>query len=430
MARPQPDSSGYSALLLVDAKTGRYVGSETILVPIPLAEAINEARRVLYLEGDRADAWTRACVTRVVPPPPHDQEGGEDGDAGVAKPRVLPVADAAPATRRRRVAKGHRVQVISAAAITERRDAIEFKIKYSSEEKRSEKKVMEDLLVRGETRLIGLRKDWRSRVARLRAEMPHLSKVTDRIEACCALSDFARQPLRIPPLLLVGPPGVGKTHFARSVADILGVPQFVYALESAETVSVLCGSDKHWSNSEAGQLFNLIVHGERANPVVVLDELDKVTDGSQYKPGNALLTVLEPSTAAQLRDKCIDLTFDASYVVYIATANRLSAIDTALVSRFELFFVDSPEPRAAVAIARAVGQRVLQELKLGSRFDAPTGEVVQQLALLGSPRRMHKVLSAAIGRAVVGGRPSLSVEDLLESPEVRSPMSERDAPVH
>jgi hypothetical protein len=77
---------------------------------------------------------------------------------------------------------------------------------------------------------------------------------------------------------------------------------------------------------------------------------------------------------------------------------------------------------------------VLQELKLARRFDKPTGEVVQQLALLGSPRRMHKVLAAAVGRAIVNGRTRLRIEDLLDDTRKQSPASSppggREEPVH
>lgn len=458
MAKPFPDprdaTPGYTLLLWVDPLTGRHNGLETILVPLVLGETLNAARRVLYNQSARADAWERACVTREALPVQDEDDVDLDPRESAARlqamrekmaassgssaaPSALPApapAEIAPPAKRRRFAAGHSIPVISAAAITERRASVELRTKFSTEEKKTEIKAMDSLLARGETRRVALRKDWSVRIAQMRSALPHLFKVIDRIEACCALSAFTRQPLRIPPLLLVGPPGVGKTYFARIVADLLGVPHYVYALESAETVSVLTGSDKHWWNAEVGQLFKLIVHGECANPLIVLDELDKVTSGgNHYRPANALHAVLEPTTARQLRDKCIDLTFDASYTVYIATANRLSTIDPSLLSRFELFHVDAPGPRAAVSLARAIGQQVLRELRLTRRFDAPAGEVVQQLALLGSPRRMHKVLASAVGRAVVGGRTRLAVADLWDaqstSPE-QSTTGGREEPVH
>ena len=455
MPRPAPDSRdsvpGYALLLWVDLTTGRHNGSETIFVPLVLAQTLNAARRELYDRRSRPEAWERACAVQTPPALTEDDEDNEPDDAvrlrairedmrkSAAAPEsttAVPAAPVVPSTRRkRRTVAGHAVHVISAAAITERRKSVEMRIKFNSEEKKTEFKLMDDLLARGETRVVALRPGWHARIARMRADMPHLARVIERIEACGALAAFTRQPLRIPPLLLVGPPGVGKTHFARSVADLLGVPHFVYAMESAETVSVLTGSDKHWWNSEAGQLFKLIVHGECANPLVILDELDKVTTGgNHYRPANALHAVLEPITAQQLRDKCVDITFDASYTVYIATANRLSTIDASLLSRFELFHIDEPGPRAAVALARAVAQQVLRELKLTRRFDPPTGEVVQQLALLGSPRQMHKVLAAAVGRAVVGGRTRVAVADLFgdtqRSPQGHSSAAGREEPVH
>jgi hypothetical protein len=90
---------------------------------------------------------------------------------------------------------------------------------------------------------------------------------------------------------------------------------------------VLTGADKHWSMAEEGHLYRLIVQGEFANPVVVLDELDKADWTGQYRPANALHALLEAETARNLRDKCVELTFDASYTVYIATASALSSID-------------------------------------------------------------------------------------------------------
>ena len=214
-------------------------------------------------------------------------------------------------------------------------------------------------------------------------------------------------------------PGLGKTRFATRLADALGVPQFVYALESAETTATLTGSDKHWANTEPGQLFRHIVLGEVANPVIVLDELDKAHRGSGsssgYRPATALHGPLEPVTAKALRDKSADLCFDASHVIYVATANRLSSIEGSLLSRFKLFHIEEPDARTAVSIARSVAKSVLVEFGLERRFVAITGEVLQQLALLGSPRLQRQVLETVIGQAVCDERMELRVQDLWDA---------------
>ena len=160
-------------------------------------------------------------------------------------------------------------------------------------------------------------------------------------------------------------------------------------------------------------LYKLIVLGEHANPVIVLDELDKANPGSTYRPANALHTVLEPVTARRLHDKSADVVFDASFAVYVATANRLSTIDASLLSRFELFHIEPPDARGSVAIARSIGREMWSALKLDKRIQAPGGEVIQQLALLAEPRRMHKVLRAALGRVVVAGRRQMLASDLF-----------------
>ena len=99
-----------------------------------------------------------------------------------------------------------------------------------------------------------------------------------------------------------------------------------------------------------------------------------------YRPAVALHGPLEALTAKALRDKSADLCFDASHVIYVATANRLSSIEGSLLSRFKLFHIEDPDARAAVAIARSVAQAVLVEHGLQRRFKAIAGEVLQQLA--------------------------------------------------
>ena len=338
--------------------------------------------------------------------------------AAVAKPAAPLAATkfAKPAKPTKRL-PGVRVLVIAEGALKRHSVDVELLSKRKAkDDAKADREFAAALLERGGLRTAVLGRRWQEKLKRLAEEMPNFAAVIEHVRNCCTLAQITRRPLRIAPMLVVGMPGLGKTLFATRLAEDLGVPKFVYALEGAETMSTLTGSDKHWSNTEPGQLFRHIVLGEVANPVIVLDELDKATKGSGsslgYRPAAALHGPLEPVTAKALRDKSADLCFDASHVIYVATANRLSSIEGSLLSRFKLFHIEAPDARTAVAIARSVATSVLVEFGLQRKFKVITGEVLQQLALLGSPRIQRQVLETAIGRAICDGRWELRVQDL------------------
>lgn len=424
VADSDPEPHGFERLLPIDPESGEIYGQRTVYAPTLVARDVNDARRTLGLHLNDPAARRHACVGPVAEPVPVIGEGDHDVDPVAGLPSgpnvsaaqkldraASPAAHQSPLKPR---APGWRfVRVVTEGALLAQRRDLGHGSSYLTAEKKTRIKLLDALLARGDWRPIGRRHRGEGLLAQWRVDMPNFGRVIDHVEACCALSRLTRTPLRIAPILLAGLPGVGKTHFATRLASLLGVAQFVYALESAETVSVLCGSDKHWGNTEPGMLYNLILLGEHANPVIVLDELDKTNPGSTYRPANALHTVLEPVTARMLRDKSVDLVFDASYAVYVATANRLSTIDASLLSRFELFHIEPPDARGSVAIARSIGRDMWAALKLARRIKAPSGEVIQQLALLRDPRRMHKVLRAALGRMVLAGRDRMTAEDLV-----------------
>ena len=349
--------------------------------------------------------------------------------AAVIEPAVPRKSALAMRAKRAKRLHGIRVRVIGAVALERYSAEIELLSKRKTrDDAKADRELAAALLQRGGLRTVVLGRAWQEGLKRLAQEMPNFAAVIEHVRVCCALVRLTGRPLRIPPFLLAGMPGLGKTLFATRLADVLGVPQFVFPLESAETLATLTGSDKHWANTEPGQLFRHIVLGEVANPVVVLDELDKASQSSGsssgYRPAMALHGPLEPVTAKALRDKSADLCFDASHVIYIATANRLSSIEGSLLSRFRLFLIEEPDARTAVSIARSVAKAALGEFGLERKFQAITGEVLQQLALLGSPRVQRRVLEAAIGRAVCDGRWGLRVRDLWELADQNEPGSE------
>ncbi|MEP7298750.1 MAG: AAA family ATPase [Burkholderiales bacterium] len=429
-ARGLPDwATDWVLLRAVETpQLGRAKADARLYVPAVLGHIANAARARLEYQrpqGDEAKLRVQALLPPVEVDDAPEPKAGAPSVPGTAGTVPAPVVEeAAPRTKPRptklpKRLQGLRVRVIAEGALERYSAEIELLSKRKSkDDARADREHAAALLQRGGLRTVVLGRQWQEKLKRLAEEMPNFGAVIEHVRVCCALVRITGRPLHIPPILLGGMPGLGKTLFATRLAEALGVPRFVYALESAETMSTLTGSDKHWSNTEPGQLFRHIVLGEVANPLIVLDELDKATKGSGsssgYRPATALHGPLEPVTAKALRDKSADLCFDASHVIYIATANRLSSIEGSLLSRFKLFHIEAPDARTAVAIARSVARAVLGEYGLARRFEVVTGEVLQQLAVLGSPRIQRQVLETAIGKAISDGRWALRVQDLWE----------------
>lgn len=221
-------------------------------------------------------------------------------------------------------------------------------------------------------------------------------------------------PVRLPPLLLYGPPGVGKTHFCESLAKVLGVPVRRHPMDQAETSAALLGSDATWSNSRYGLVFDLLGQGEYANPLVILDELDKAqsmgkTSGGFSSPTGVLHSLLEPVSAAQVRDISLDLELDASQIAWVATANYPWWVPATLRSRFKEFLIKPPDAEQAIQLARSVVKHALKAAGFGA--GEPDRDIVVALAHL-SAREIYQVTLTAAAAAARRGLRQIEMRDL------------------
>jgi ATP-dependent Lon protease len=177
--------------------------------------------------------------------------------------------------------------------------------------------------------------------------------------------------------------------------------------------SQLRGSDKYWGNSEPGLLFNLICLGETANPVVLLDEMDKAGEESSTHAMNPLAQLhgaLEAETARCLTDVSVDVEFDASLAVYIGTANSLRGLGAPILSRMEVFVIEPPGTHEAIDIAAGIAQSILTHLGLQGRVEFER-TAIYSLAHL-SPRLMARTAEKAVAAAMASGRRRIGEPEL------------------
>lgn len=239
---------------------------------------------------------------------------------------------------------------------------------------------------------------------------PHFTEVIEFFRSQVVLSRVSAKPLRIPPILLFGGPGLGKSHFTRDLAAALGTVCHLCSMDSSVSNASLLGLDRKWGNSAPGVLFDLLCLGDCANPVVLLDELEKVGRCSKDDPLAPLHSLLEPSTATRVRDASLNFEFDASLVIWVATANHVLVLPTSLRSRFKEFRIDHPNAEQAITLAYSVTSSVIEKTA-PSGFSMPKRAVILKFAHL-TAREIYQVVEQAIGIAVLNHRTTIELRDL------------------
>ncbi len=205
----------------------------------------------------------------------------------------------------------------------------------------------------------------------LRAQLidafPYAASIIDPL-----LEDLiARPSVWLRPTLLVGPPGCGKTEFARMLLDGLGLPQSLYPCGGVSDSS-LGGAARRWSTGEPSLPLALVLRHRLASPAILLDELEKVGTGRHN--GNlmdVLLGLLEPASARAWHDPYIEAAADLSHLVWIATANSLDPVPPPLRDRVRILNFPEPGPEHLDVLASRLLTAAVTERGLDPRWALP-----------------------------------------------------------
>ncbi|MCL6102852.1 MAG: endopeptidase La [Bacteroidetes bacterium] len=217
--------------------------------------------------------------------------------------------------------------------------------------------------------------------------------------------------MKSPIICLYGPPGVGKTSLGRSVASALGRKYIRMSLGGLHDESEIRGHRKTYIGAMPGRVIQNLIKAGSANPVFILDEIDKVSSDFHGDPASALLEVLDPEQNIEFHDNYLDVDFDLSRVLFIATANTVSTIHPALRDRMELIDVSGylMEEKREIA-KRHLVKRQLENHGMGKNSITFSKEILDRIienyTRESGVRELDKMLAKVIrrvARKVVSG---------------------------
>ncbi len=245
-------------------------------------------------------------------------------------------------------------------------------------------------------------------------DLPNFTEVLEDVRKHLALCVDSDDSIELPPMLLLGEPGIGKTHFARRLAQLLGTGYGFVPMSSLTAGWVLSGASSQWKNAKPGKVFDTFLNGDYANPVIVVDELDKASADGQYDPLGALYELLEVETAIRFVDEFVELPIDASGAVWLATANEAARIPEPLLNRLTVYEIDAPDAEGAARIAQSIYHEIRGAHDWGRQFpEALSAGTLERLAAM-PPREIRRSIQTAFGNAKIAGRSEVGPDDIQD----------------
>lgn len=276
--------------------------------------------------------------------------------------------------------------------------------------------------------------DLKAAEKKLNQEHYGLEKVKERILEHLAVLKL-KGDMKSPIICLYGPPGVGKTSLGRSIAESLGRKYVRISLGGIHDEAEIRGHRRTYVGAMSGRIIQSLQKAGSSNPVFVLDEIDKISDSHRGAPSSALLEVLDPEQNTSFHDNYLDIDYDLSKVLFIATANNIGAIPQPLRDRMELIEVSGyiTEEKLQIA-ARHLIPKAIEEHGLSGRsikftpkaIEAIVEDYTRESGVRGLTKHISTIMRKIAWQVAAEKEAKTEVTPKLVKEYLRKPIYSRD----
>lgn len=219
-------------------------------------------------------------------------------------------------------------------------------------------------------------------------------------------------PFESPPILLQGEPGLGKTLFVSEFAKLISLPYFEVSMATMTASFALSGGNIQWAEGSVGFIAESLAESKYANPIMLIDELDKTGYDKRYSPLSPFYSLLETHSAKRFRDEALEIDLDASRVIWIATANYLDDVPPPIISRMRMIEIKRPDVYQMKNVVMSIYASFRKSKPYGQLLDSDLQADAMDLLRMKSPREAKLAIDEGCLKAIRDNRSALLPKDL------------------